>query len=214
MFSRRTTAVITALLVALVTVALVVSAVPVFAHPAAALPAHAQLTGTAPRDGSTVRTAQEVRLTFSEDVNPRFLQVTVEGPDGDETDGDATTDGGQVRQALVDDLPAGEHTVTYRVVSVDGHPVSGTFSFSTTATPRSASPTASPSTSADPTATPTPTGPSAEPSPATAPTAEVQGSSWTLPLALVGLVAVVLVAVVLLARRRVRGGDGPPPDSP
>ena len=53
-------------------------------------------------------------------------------------------------QALAADLPAGEHTVTYRVVSTDGHPVSGTVTFTTTAAPASASP------SATATATPTP----------------------------------------------------------
>ena len=43
-------------------------------------------------------------------------------------------------QALAADLPAGEHIVTYRVVSTDGHPVSGTVTFTSTAAPASASP--------------------------------------------------------------------------
>ena len=213
MFSRRTTRVVTLVLVALVTVALVATALPVFAHPAAALPAHAQLASTTPKDGATLDTTEQVSLTFSENIDGRFLKLAVEGPDGDEAAGDPTVEDGKITQPLVADLPAGEHTVTYRVVSVDGHPVSGSFTFTTTQGPASASPTptqsASPTptaTSATPSVTPTPT-----PSPSTAPTATTEGSSWTLPALLVALVVLVGLAALGLSRRR-SGGDGEHPD--
>ena len=91
-----------------------------------ALPLHARLTASSPADGSTARTVAEIVLTFSEQVNPSFVAVTVEGPEGDETDGGPAVDGREVRQALVSGLAAGGHVATFRVVSADGHPVSGT----------------------------------------------------------------------------------------
>jgi methionine-rich copper-binding protein CopC len=96
------------------------------------VPVHARLAASAPADGSTVATADEVVLTFSEEVNPSFVAVTVEGPGGDETDGGEVVDGRDVTQPLTTDLGAGEHVVTFRVVSADGHPVSGTVTFMTT----------------------------------------------------------------------------------
>ena len=95
---------------------------------------------SAPKDGATVETAQEVVLTFNEDVNPDFVAVKVTGPAGSETAGKPAVDGTAVTQALAADLPAGKHAVTYRVVSTDGHPVSGTVTFTSTAAPASASP--------------------------------------------------------------------------
>ena len=44
-------------------------------------------------------------------------------------------DGREVRQALVSGLAAGGHVATFRVVSADGHPVSGTVRFTTTQGP-------------------------------------------------------------------------------
>ncbi len=100
-----------------------------------ALPLHARLTASSPADGSTARTVAEIVLTFSEQVNPSFVAVTVEGPEGDETDGGPAVDGREVRQALVSGLAAGGHVATFRVVSADGHPVSGTVRFTTTQGP-------------------------------------------------------------------------------
>jgi methionine-rich copper-binding protein CopC len=105
--------------------------------PASALALHAQLVSTDPADGSSAPTVSDVTLTFSEPINAQFLKVVVEGPDGPETAGEPVVDGGEVSQALVADLPAGTHTVTYRVVSVDGHPVSGVITFTTTQGPSS-----------------------------------------------------------------------------
>ncbi len=178
----------------------------------ASLVAHAQLVSTTPADGETVETVDAVTLTFSEDVSSQFLQVRVEGPGGDEADGNPVTDGRDVVQALPADLPAGEHRVTYRVVSVDGHPVSGTFSFTTTGTsastpPPSAATSDPPETSAAPAVTQraTPT-PSADPSSAPAETAP----GWAVPV-LAGLVVLpVLAGAWLLLRRRRHPAETPP----
>ncbi len=208
MFNRKVSAVITVLLVALVTIALVASALPVFAGQASALPMHAQLVSTSPKDGSTVPTAEEVTLTFSEDVNEQFLRVTVTGPDGAEVDGEPTVDGPTVTQPLVTGLPAGEHKVTFRVVSVDGHPVSGTVAFTTTQAPASAtpSPSATPTPSASETPTPTTT---PVPSVAADPVSTDEGSTPWVAI-IVGLLGGVLlggVLVRLILARAARGKD-------
>ena len=216
MLSRRFAAVVT---IVIVVAFVVVAVAPAFAAAPAApasLPLHARLLGTTPADGSTVDTATEVTLAFNEKVDPTFVKVTVAGPDGSETDGEPVVDGREVTQALAGDLPAGEHVVTYRVVSTDGHPVSGKVTFTTTLAPTpSAQPTAS--------ATPTPSATagataSAAPSPtttrpATAPVADDGSSPWPLLLGGLAVVAVVVALVTALARRS-RGGHEGTPDGP
>jgi copper transport protein len=93
---------------------------------------HAWLTETDPVDGAALETAPEqVTLTFSEGVTVPEGGLRVfdgeatrvdEGPV--ETGSDAV-----VAVALPDDLPDGGYLVTYRVVSVDSHPVSGVIGF-------------------------------------------------------------------------------------
>jgi len=148
MQSRRFATVVT---IVIVVAFFLVAIAPVFASPApGTLPLHARLLSSAPADGATLDTVDQVVLTFNEDVNPDFVAVKVSGPEGSETAGKPVVDDTAVTQALAADLPAGKHTVTYRVVSTDGHPVSGTVTFTTTAAPASAAP------SATATATPTP----------------------------------------------------------
>ncbi|MGG5259375.1 copper resistance CopC family protein [Phycicoccus avicenniae] len=227
MFSRRTSTVVTVIVVALVTIGLVASALPVFASQAAALPMHAQLVKSSPADGATLTTTPTVTLTFSEEVNEQFLQVRVRGPVRAEADGEPVVDGRTVTQALVPDLVAGKHVVSYRVVSVDGHPISGTVTFTTTeaavpgadpTTPApsastSASPSASasasvsPSASASATSSPTATATS-DADPASADEGSVPWVAIVVGLLLGVLLGTVLVRLVLARARR---GAGPPP---
>jgi copper resistance protein C len=196
MLPRRVASVV----VLVIVVAFVVVAVaPAFAASPASLVLHSRLTSSVPEDGATVKTAREVVLTFNEDVNPNFVKVEVGGPDGDETDGDATTDGRTVTQPLVADVPAGEHTATYRVVSTDGHPVSGTVRFTTTAAPASASPSVTATATPPVTPTPSPTVSavaSPEPTVTTAPVSDDAGatSPW-LVVAIVGLLVVLVLGL-------------------
>ena len=170
-----------------------------------ALPLHARLTASSPADGSTVRTVPEIVLTFSEEVNPSFVAVTVEGPEGDETDAGPAVDGREVRQALVSGLAAGAHVATFRVVSADGHPISGTVTFTTTQgpTPTQASPggggTAAPPSSSGP-----PSSPASSAGSAT--------TSWAVP----GLGAVLVAAAIgwALWRSRSRPSDSEGPEEP
>nr|WP_279536282.1 copper resistance protein CopC [Nocardioides ochotonae] len=102
---------------------------------ATALPAsaHAALVSSDPADASSVETLpDEVTLEFNESIaDPAYVVVTA--PDGVRVNsGDAAVAGPQVTQALDAQglaLPAGTYTLAYRVVSADGHPISGEQTF-------------------------------------------------------------------------------------
>jgi copper transport protein len=102
------------------------------ALPAAAL-AHAALLRTVPEASRTLNAAPpQVALTFSEPVEPRFAIVSVT-----DAGGHLVTAGRPHRAAAdVDTLdvplkkaPEGWYLVFWRVISVDGHPVRGAFTF-------------------------------------------------------------------------------------
>ncbi|HEX7279063.1 MAG TPA: copper resistance protein CopC [Solirubrobacterales bacterium] len=104
------------------------------AIPAAAA-AHATLEGSAPQRGETVKTQPDaVVLRFSEPVEGNFGAVRVYDAEGEQVDmGDAFHPDGTSSELAVDldpDLPDGSYTATYRVVSADGHIVSGGYVFS------------------------------------------------------------------------------------
>lgn len=97
--------------------------------------AHSKLDTSNPRDGASVATPpREVALTFNEDVQPGFTVITLIGPDGkDYHTGPATETDETVTVAALPLGPAGVYRIGYRVVSADGHPVSGASSFTLTA---------------------------------------------------------------------------------
>jgi methionine-rich copper-binding protein CopC len=98
------------------------------AGPAAA---HAVLEKTSPADGSTVSAAPaSVSLTFDEAPQTKFSAVHVTGPDGQRKDnGPITVANAVLTEQLGGSRPAGRYVVDWRVISDDGHPVSGQFSF-------------------------------------------------------------------------------------
>ncbi|KAB7743251.1 hypothetical protein GA707_14155 [Nostocoides sp. F2B08] len=98
---------------------------------APAVLAHAQLLSSNPTSGASLPTTDEVSLTFNEDINPDFVQIVAEGPDGDVAAGEPDVSGAVVTQPIAPS-GSGPHTVTYRVVSRDGHPVSGSVTFTLT----------------------------------------------------------------------------------
>nr|BFE76947.1 hypothetical protein GCM10020092_102480 [Actinoplanes digitatis] len=93
-------------------------------------------------------------------------------------------------------LPNGVYTVTYGVVSQDGHPVQGKYSF----TVNVAAPSTAPAAPSSPAAAPTTT--AAAPIPV-AQKEEKGGSSWLPIVAVIGVIALVgAVGAALLRRRR------------
>jgi methionine-rich copper-binding protein CopC len=92
--------------------------------------AHAALVRTEPSPGAVPSAPDAVTLTFDEPPRTRFSVVHVLAPDGRRADGgQLTLDGSTVRQPLAGPRPAGRYTVDWRVVSDDGHPVSGSWQF-------------------------------------------------------------------------------------
>ena len=95
--------------------------------------AHAFLDRADPRVGSTVRTPpSQVRLWFTESLEPLFSSVQILSQDGQRVDkGDSQVD--PSNQALLrislPPLPPGTYKVIWRVLSVDSHVTEGDFTF-------------------------------------------------------------------------------------
>lgn len=97
--------------------------------------AHTRLVGSDPADGASLDTAPDrVALTFNETMQADFSTITVVGPDGAEWQtGEVAASGETVGVAVRPLGPAGRYEIGYRVVSDDGHPVTGSVAFTLTA---------------------------------------------------------------------------------
>lgn len=172
--------------------------------------AHAALRSSTPADGSVVDTLPEnYELTFNENVDPNFAQVVIaDATGGTHAQSGVTVRGASVTGAFPQDLPTGRTEIRFRIVSADGHPVSGAVSFDLRASgPAPAqSPTTTPTAAAttEPTTAPT-TAPTtqAAPTPDTSRGAAV-GNVTMLALGGLGLLVFALI-VFLLARHDRRG---------
>lgn len=93
--------------------------------------AHAVLMSTDPDDGATLETPPgQVTLEFNEPVVITGTPVELRTPDGGEVTGLASQlEGASVVVTLPDLTEEGSYTVAWRVVSADGHPISGAFLF-------------------------------------------------------------------------------------
>lgn len=97
--------------------------------------AHTRLESSDPADGASFATPpSKVTLTFNEAMQEGFATLTVIGP-GNTTwqDGETQVSGNSVSIAVKPLGPAGVYQIGYRVISDDGHPVSGSVSFTLTA---------------------------------------------------------------------------------
>ncbi len=95
---------------------------------AVAAEAHAMLESTDPPAGAILNTApRSVSVTFSEDVVARDDDVRVVDGGGRRVDTGRIVDrdGGRTLQVRLEPLRSGGYAVTWRVVSADGHPISG-----------------------------------------------------------------------------------------
>lgn len=185
------------------------------ASPAAA---HDQLVASDPAADATVETLPtELTLTYSAELidAPDGTAVEVLSPSGtDVTAGAPAIDGAMLTVPLAEAAEAGVYTVTWQVVSSDGHATDGTFSF-TVATPTT------PSAMPEPTRTPHATAPAQEPSATPSavatddPAEGTPGDGDAFARALPWIVAGLLLAggggalvAVLAARGRRSSGDG------
>ena len=121
--------------------------------------AHSELTTSTPTANARLGVAPAtVKLVFSDKVEPRFTNVALTVGKTKAIALKAEVNGSTVTATIPDDERGpGAWKVSYRVVSADGHPISGTvpFTVSGSVAPTQPSPTPTPSA-----ATPTPSTPS------------------------------------------------------
>lgn len=160
--------------------------------------AHNSLTDASPAKNATLKKAPAaVRLTFLQRVDPAALEIAVADSAERDVPGSGPTASGKSGTLTFDDtLANGTYTVTYRVVSVDGHPVRGSYKF----TVADASAT-TPASSAPPATVPTTAPPAAAPAAVPA-SAEASGPGWLGWAAGVGVILLVAAGIFVLLRRR------------
>ena len=169
------------------------AAVPASAHDAA--------ESTSPASGATVAAPPEkVSITFNRNPLSLGSQILVSDSAGNSwSEGSVEIVDNVASQRLRPGAPAGVFTVTWRIVSSDSHPIEGNFSFTATAgAPGSAAAPAVPTLSTPQpgvTEAPTPVPDAAEPFP------------WSLVI-FVGTAVGILVALALMAKRRLTADDG------
>lgn len=106
--------------------------------------AHNSLTSTSPARGAMLTTAPtEVLLTFDLPFigGQSANVVTVTNASGQRVDNDDSLVEANTLHATLQELPSGTYTVSYRIVSDDGHPVSHSYQFGVTLPKPSASAT-------------------------------------------------------------------------
>lgn len=179
--------------------------------------AHDELVSSTPAADAALDPApSEIVLTYSDNILEVGVEVTVTDADGAEWVADSpVVDGPTVTVPLQADMPGGAYTADWRVVSSDGHPISGTIPF--TVTTPAPSPSASASASAPAAATPTDSVTSA-PSTSATPEPTEAGLSGAHIAIIAGIVLalVIIVAAVLffLSRRRNGAGAGRGDETP
>ncbi len=172
--------------------------------------AHDEVLSTSPENGAVLAEAPtEIVLTFGEPVEDLGAAVVVTDSAGAKlATGKPVVDGVTITQAIAPATAPGAVKVAWRVVSGDGHPVSGTFAFGVEAV-------ASPSASATPTSSsPGPAAPSAsatsaspaQPEPSTTLAADSSSASSPVPWIVGGLLVVAAGVAVALGLRG-RGGS-------
>lgn len=97
--------------------------------------AHAELVSSDPAAGAVIGSAPDaVNLTFGEELmtvagnTANQVQVTNSAKDRVDT-GKVKLDGANISIGLKPDLALDSYTVSYRVVSADGHPIEGSYQF-------------------------------------------------------------------------------------
>lgn len=172
-------------------------------NPAAA---HDELVFTNPADGATLTEAPaSLELTYSGDIMDvdGANQVRVTNAAGESvTDGTPDIDGKVVTQDLATAAADDTYTVTWRVVSSDGHPIQGTFTYTVGQGSSSASSTAAATIgAAEPSAENTGTGTPAASDPVSQ-ASEGLSTPLKAVLALVAVAALGSALTVVLAKTK------------
>ncbi len=208
-------------LVALSLLALSLLAPALFFAGAGPASAHDGLESSTPAAGASVTAPTRVVLRFSDRVLPDFTRLRLTSPGGATADIPTTTSGDTVTGTLPADPAAGGWTVTWRIASADGHPVSGTLPFTVTAartatptlttqtmtTPTGTTPTVTTPTVTTPVVTSTPV-PTRDPTLTAAAVAPASSGSRVVPAVLTVIAVAVLALLAVLVRRARRQARG------
>ncbi|KAB1929014.1 copper resistance protein CopC [Micromonospora noduli] len=182
--SSRPTAVRLGAAVLAVLVAVLIPGSPAWAH-------NSLRTATPARDATVPSAPTEVTLEFMQRLDPAFATIVLtDAAKRKLPTGEPVVTGAKSTVQVTDALPNGTYTVAYRVVSVDGHPVQGSYPFTVADPTSSAAPVANVSASA--------------PAPSAAAAKSGGGPSGGVLVAAVALALLVLVSAGLLWRRAAR----------
>lgn len=104
-------------------------AVVIFALSSSPAWSHSQVISSNPEDGEVVSALPEmVELEFNEELRePAFVAVVA--PDGTSLETQTRIDGNRAIASVAPSPLTGQFAMNYRVVSADGHPISGSVSF-------------------------------------------------------------------------------------
>lgn len=187
--SSRPTAVRLGAAVLAVLVAVLIPASPAWAH-------NSLKTAAPARDATLPSAPTAVTLEFMQRLDPAFTTIVLtDAAKRKLPTGAPVVTGAKSTVQVTDTLPNGTYTVAYRVVSVDGHPVQGSYPFTVADPTSTAAPGANVSTSA--------------PTPSAAAVVESGGGpSAGVLVAAAALALLVLATAGLLWRRAAR------PDQP
>lgn len=185
--------------------------------------AHDSLLASSPEADGTVDTLPSaLTLTFSAkliDGEGATEVVVTDASGASVTDGPATVDGAIVTQPLVAEAAAGTYRVVWKIVSSDGHPTSGEFSFTVANSSVTEPPVETPETTPSTAQTVSPTAETPTPSPVATPDEGSSASNWIWLLAILGILVIVVAVVIAFALRGRRTGTedaadgGPDSDS-
>ena len=175
---------------------------------AAPASAHDELVSSDPAADAAIETLPaQLTLTFSRELapDPGATELSVTDAAGTSLgDGEPSVDGTVVTQPLAG-AASGVVTLLWKVVSSDGHPISGELAFTVTAGPTQ---TPTPTPTPTPTATSTPTeGPTQEPTPTptetTIPASDTGSAAtpWIL-FTLLGIAVLGAITYLLVSRAR------------
>nr|WTA65212.1 copper resistance protein CopC [Micromonospora sp. NBC_00855] len=142
--SSRPTAVRLGAAVLAVLVAVLIPASPAWAH-------NSLKTATPARDATLPSAPTAVTLEFMQRLDPAFTTIVLtDAAKRKLPTGAPVVTGAKSTVQVTDTLPNGTYTVAYRVVSVDGHPVQGSYPFTVADPTSSAAPVANVSASGPP----------------------------------------------------------------
>jgi methionine-rich copper-binding protein CopC len=90
---------------------------------------HAHLSSAMPAPGATVKAPAEIRLLFTEPLEPAFSTIEVYDAAGKRIQTGKSEVKDNIMHVPLKPLPAGGYKVNWRVLSVDTHKSSGSFTF-------------------------------------------------------------------------------------